>query len=208
MPNFSHEIESVIYQEMLSHPALFSHTHPKKVAIISNENSNILLEVIKHSALTEIWHISSQEIVTQDTRIHIFRGDTAEWIKGVAENYFDIIISEVQNSNEFFPQFFQKLNTDGILVQLCGSSFEIQTLKTTQETLQQAGFRDVHTLNFPQPIFLTGWRTAFLAKKSGIFRKIREKDIFNKSFVTRYYNFDVHKAALVMPEFMRKELTT
>ena len=35
-----------------------------------------------------------------------------------------------------------------------------------------------------------------------------EKDIFNKSFSTRFYNLDVHKAAFALPEFMRIELVS
>jgi hypothetical protein len=43
-----------------------------------------------------------------------------------------------------------------------------------------------------------------MATKCPIFPRIREKDIYNKTFVTRYYNFDTHKAACVLPEFVKE----
>ena len=45
-----------------------------------------------------------------------------------------------------------------------------------------------------------------MATKRAAFKRVREKEIFNRPFTTRYYNYDVHKAALVLPEFMRSEL--
>jgi len=58
-------------------------------------------------------------------------------------------------------------------------------------------------MNFAVP---SGSRTAIMAIKTGTFKRIREKDIYNKPFATKFYNFDMHKAALALPEFVREEL--
>ena len=120
-----------------------------------------------------------------------------DWVTTAAHDYFDILISTENSSTSLLTQYFHILHHDGILIQLTGSPFHVQQLKSTQHDLLAADFKDVITLSFPQPDYPTGSRSALLAKKTHIFKKIREKDIFNKSFSTRYYNFDVHKAALV-----------
>lgn len=45
-----------------------------------------------------------------------------------------------------------------------------------------------------------------MARKGGDLSGFRERGALSKSFKTRYYNADIHKAALAMPEFMREEL--
>jgi spermidine synthase len=45
-----------------------------------------------------------------------------------------------------------------------------------------------------------------LARKDGGLDAFREHDAAAKPFATRYYNADVHCAALAQPEFMRGAL--
>ncbi|MHB1949092.1 MAG: spermine/spermidine synthase domain-containing protein [Gammaproteobacteria bacterium] len=207
MSESSLEHSTTIYQEMLTHPILFSHLCPQRVAIIGDENNGILDEVLKHDTVTEVWHISKNDRNTStDERVKFKEMNTLDWIHTVTHEYFDVFIVTEKSSAEMFTAYFNTLNHDGVLIQLSGSPFQVNDLKIIQKQLLSAGFRDVLTLSFPQPSYPTGSRCALLAKKTHIFKKIREKDIFNKTFITRFYNFDVHKGALVMPEFMREEL--
>jgi spermidine synthase len=191
MPNALLLQDSVIYQEMMSHPALFSHPHPKTVTVIGDEEGGIIQEINKHPNITQVQSIT-QPIDT--------------WIKSTEPESTDILIVGVDAKPEHFKSLFSILKTDGILVQKAYSPFHVSELKQLQQELSHANFPDIHFLSFPQPHFTSGWRTAIIAKKHGHFRRIREKDIYNKSFTTRYYNFDIHKASLVLPEFMREEL--
>lgn len=198
---------TTIYQEMLAHPILFSHLCPQRVAIMGDQNSGILSEVLKHQTVTEVWTISQNDQNTAtDSRVKSKTLNSREWLQTVATEYFDIFIITEKTSADLFTAYFNALNQDGILIQLSGSPFQVNELKTLHNQLISTGFRDVITLSFSQPNYPTGSRSALLAKKTHIFKKVREKDIFNKTFITRYYNFDVHKGALVMPEFMREEL--
>lgn len=197
------EKSAIIFQEMMSHPALFSHLKPKKIAIVGENCETILLETVKHPTLAEIWRITQEKQSSSDDRVKYCT--TKQWLTDANADSFDIILST--ETAPAFADYFKQLHSDGILVQLSDSLFQFDTLKTTQKSLLATGFRDVLLMSFPQPNFPTGWRSAFMAKKNGVFKKIREKDIYNKTFTTHYYNFDVHKASLVLPEFMREELT-
>lgn len=198
---------NTIFHEMMSHPGLFTHPHPTKVAIIGDEDSNILQEVIKHEPVGEITFISPHHttITSANPKIHIYSGDTADWIKNTAPHSFDVIIHAGQPSSELLKQFFTLLNASGMLVQQSTSPFEMAAIKSLANQLRLTGFNDQQILNFPQPSFSTGWRSIIMATKQTSFKRIREKAIFTKPFKTYYYNLDTHKASLVLPEFMRGE---
>jgi spermidine synthase len=45
-----------------------------------------------------------------------------------------------------------------------------------------------------------------MARKGGDLSGFRERGASAKKFPTRYYNAEIHKAALAQPEFMREAL--
>lgn len=218
------EKDCFIQHEMMAHPALFTHPRPQKIAIIGHGECGILSEILKHPSVSEVWQIEKDQRITElaaqyfpdlcaqnkDPRVHFHFGEGSEWIAKSKPEYFDVIlITYTTNvSTDLFREYLNALSPDGVLIQQSTSPRQLRILKTTQQHLYDAGFRDVQCLSFPQSTLIPNWRTALFAKKQGVFKRVREKDIFNKPFTTRYYNLDVHKAALVMPEFMREELIT
>ncbi len=209
MPHSLHEYNNTIFHEMMSHPALFTHPHPKKVVIIGDEDSKILQEVIKHDHLVEIVSINKTISATMpaNSKVQMHSGDLSDWLKKAAPHSVDIIIHAAPAHDELFKKFFTLLSNNGILIQQSVSPFELTAIKSAADQLRQNGFQDQQVLNFPQPSFSSGWRSIIMAAKHIGFKRIREKAIFTRSFKTYYYNLDTHKASLVLPEFMREELT-
>ena len=82
----------------------------------------------------------------------------------------------------------------------------IGLIKAMRAAMRTAGFQAVRTLTFPQPCYPTGWWSATLARKGADLSDFRERGAQTKRFETRYYNAEIHKAALSLPEFMREEL--
>jgi spermidine synthase len=207
MPHSKNEDHhNVIFHEMMSHPALFTHPHPKKIAIIGDETNCILAEVLKHPDLTEIIFISKKNSANQtNPKIKFYCEDSAEWIKKIAPHSIDIIIHAAAPVNELLQTFFALLHTDGILIQQSSSLFESAGIKSLSDQLRNIGFNDQRIMHFPQPGFSFGWRSIVMACKKAGFKRIQEKAIFTRPFKTYYYNLDTHKASLVLPEFMREE---
>jgi spermidine synthase len=195
-----------IYCEMLSHPALFSHKCPQKIALIGESNQDIAQELLKHSTVKEIWQLTPnlKEETKPHPLIHFEQLNSNQEIN--KPDFFDIVINTQPAKPNTLTHYFTIIHSDGIFLQLSDSPFQIAALKNLQNELHHAGFSDIQTLHFPQPNFPLSLRCALMAKKTGVFKKIREKDIFNKTFSTLYYNFDIHKAACVLPEFLTKEL--
>jgi len=70
--------------------------------------------------------------------------------------------------------------------------------------MKKSGFRALRTLPFPQPCYPTGWWSCTMARKGAELTQFRERGAAAKSFPTRYYNADTHRAALAQPQFMRQ----
>jgi spermidine synthase len=51
-----------MYHEALVHPALFSHSNPKRVAIIGGGEGATLREVLKHNTVSEAIMIEIDEV--------------------------------------------------------------------------------------------------------------------------------------------------
>ncbi len=201
------QANKMIYREMMVHPVLFTHPHPRKVMLINQTDPALPEECLKHSAVTEIVYIAPSLSQKNPRITHHFQ-DIDGWLNQSINHYFDVIIAAGPILANHFLTYANQLHADGILLQQADSVFQLNVLKETEKQLLSAGFCDTQIIHFPQPDFSSGWRSAVMAIKKGAFKRLREKDIFNKPFATHYYNFDMHKAALAIPEFMREKEET
>ena len=72
--------------------------------------------------------------------------------------------------------------------------------------MQQAGFKNTQLLNFPQPVYPSGWWSATLANKHSLLDFSREQDSTSLQFETQYYNHAIHLACFALPQFVLKQL--
>jgi len=186
----------LIFFEMMAHPVLFTHQNPKKIVLLGDNTHLILPEVLKHSNIVEIHEIAPRSGQYVDNKL-VFHTE----LSSLKADSVDIIINA--SDLDITQQLFGLLHKDGILIQQSVSPFAINPLKSSIHALHQTGFSDVQLLSFPQPNYSTGWRSILMALKHGMFKRLREKIIYNKPFKTAYYNYDMHKAATVLPEFIR-----
>lgn len=201
------EHDSFFFHEMMAHPVLFTHPKPQKIAIIDNQEG-VLDEVLKHESIVDVCCINNhpQQTNQQDKRVRYQSLDSLQWLAHEADA-FDVIIQSETTDNfleQDFANYFRALKADGLFIQAYPISLlQINELKPVYENIEHAGFADWQLLLFPQPSYPTGCRVAVMASKSMLIKPIREKNIFNRSFETRYYNFDMHRAALAVPEFAK-----
>ena len=219
--------DNFLYHEMMTHPALFTHRDPKKVVIIGGGDCGTLKEVLKHPGVEEAWQVEIDERVTRlseqyfpelcesntDPRANFFFGDGVQWIRDVAPGSLDVIIIDSTDpvgpaeglfALDFYRDAMLALREGGIIVQQSESPLlhTITIIKGIHDDMREAGFRHVRTLPFPQPVYPTGWWSCTLASKEKPVIYFREEDADKRPFVTRYYNADIHRGALAMPQFM------
>lgn len=225
------ERDNFLYHEMMTHPALFTHANPEKVVVIGGGDCGTLKEVLKHPGVKEAWQVEIDELVTrmaeryfpdlctsnQDPRANFFFGDGIKWMSDVVPGSIDVIIVDSTDpvgpaeglfAVDFYRNCMLALKEGGILVQQSESPLlhSKTIIKSVHQDMKKAGFDQVHTMPFPQPVYPTGWWSATMASKQKPLTCFREEDAQQKPFVTRYYNKDIHRGALAVPEFMKVDL--
>lgn len=224
--------DNFLYHEMMSHPALFTHPDPKRVAIIGGGDCGTLREVLKHPGVEKCTQIDIDEKVTwasqqwfpelcesnDDPRAELLFDDGIAWVKNCAPGSMDLIIIDSTDpvgpaeglfAVDFYRDCLQALKPEGILVQQSESPLlhSDSIIKKIHQDMAAAGFHQCRTLCFPQPVYPTGWWSCTMASPVGSVTHFRESDVAAKTFATEYYNLEIHRASMAMPEFMKRALS-
>lgn len=218
--------DNFIYHEMMSHPALFSHPHPRHVAIVGGGDCGTLQQVAKHNGIEKITQIEIDERVTrlseqyfpelctsnQDARVYFEFSDAIKWMSNVDYESLDVIIidstdpigpAEGLYGRQFYTSCLDALRHDGLIIHQSESPLAHweSITKPMHNEMQAAGFKQTRTLFFPLPVYPTGWWSATMAAKQDI-HLIRDSDAKKLAFNTQYYNYDIHLAAFATPTFL------
>jgi len=222
--------DNFLYHEMLTHPVLYTHVNPKSVLIIGGGDCGTLSETLKHESVKSAVQVEIDERVTRlserffpelcrannDPRARLIFGDGIKWVAESEPESYDIIIVDSTDpigpaaglfSEPFYRDCFRALRPGGIVAQQSESPLlHMKLISAMRKAMRNAGFSDFLTLNFPQCVYPSGWWSTTLAGKGASLRNIRDQDIADKSFATRYYNLAMHQACMAQPEFFRSEL--
>jgi len=222
--------DNFLYHEMMSHPALFTHARAKRVVIIGGGDCGTLREVLKHEEVEHAVQVEIDERVTRlaeqyfpelcasnnDPRAELLFIDGIKYMAECEHESIDLIIVDSTDpvgpaeglfNADFYASCHKALKPSGILVQQSESPLvHLDLIKQMRAAMRVADFHSVRTLTFPQPLYPTGWWSCTMARKGGDLSGFRERGAATKQFATRYYNAEIHKAAMAMPEFMREAL--
>ena len=222
------ERDEFLYHEMMAHPALFAHREPRRVAIVGGGDCGILREVLRHPGVEHALQVELDERVTRvaethcpdlcgahdDERAELRFTDGLRWIREAEPESLDVVIVDSTDpvgpaaglfTREFLSDVRSALGPGGIVVQQSESPLlhRDSVIAPLHRAAGEAGFDGVHTLTFPVPSYPSGWWSATLMVNGGDPRNFREADSEEKPFETRYYNADIHRAALAVPELLK-----
>lgn len=222
--------DNFLYHEMMSHPALYAHPDPRDVLIIGGGDCGTLQEVLRHDSVRAATQVEIDERVTRvseqwfpelcaandDPRARLVFDDGIRWVRDSAAESLDVIIVDSTDPvgpaeglfrKPFYEDCLACLRPGGILVQQSESPLlHMAIIRSMRDEMRGAGFDSLLTLNFPQCVYPSGWWSATLAGKGNPLTNLREQDILDKPFPTRYYNLPIHRAAAAQPEFFRTDL--
>ena len=222
--------DNFLYHEMMAHPALYTHRAPRRVVIIGGGDCGTLQEVLRHPEVEHCLQVEIDERVTRlaeeyfpelctannDPRAEFLFGDGIRWMKEAEPGSVDVIIVDSTDpigpakglfTEAFYRDCHRALGEGGIVVQQSESPLvHLEILLPMHRAMRAAGFETTHTLQFPQPVYPTGWWSATMARKGGSLLEFREMEAAARPFETRYYNAEIHRGALAVPEFFRREL--
>ncbi len=222
--------DNFLYHEMMSHPALFTHPRAKRVVVIGGGDCGTLREVLRHEEVESAVQVEIDERVTRlaeqyfpelceandDPRAQLLFDDGIKYMRDLDAESIDVVIVDSTDpigpaeglfNQNFYESCLKALRNGGILVQQSESPLaHLDLIKAMRSAMKAAGFSAMRTLPFPQPCYPTGWWSCTMARKGIDLGTFRERGAQTKGFPTRYYNADIHRAALASPEFMRAAL--
>ncbi len=219
--------DNFIYHEMMTHPALCAHTHPRHVLIVGGGDCGCLREVLKHGTVERADQVELDAEVTRvsekffpelcsantDPRANLQFTDAIEWVAQTSPQTYDVIIVDStdpigQAARLFAAPFYracrQALRDDGLLVVQSESPLiHLDLILDIRRAMTIAGFAHVDTLSFPQCTYPSGWWSATLASTRGAHDRIRTPPELADC---RYYSPAIHRAALTPPVFLDRAL--
>ena len=218
------------YSEMLTHVPILSHGNIKKVLIIGGGDGAIAAEVLKYKEIQEISICEIDEEVINlskiylkkinkgslnNSRVNIIIKDASKLIENKDfKNYFDLIIADRPDpigpgKNLFKIKFYENikniLSERGIAVFQTGVPFfQGKELKTTNQYLKDT-FKLSGTYLTVVPTYIGGYMAlTWASKKTDMSKNIS----INKNLNTEYYTSDIHRASFILPNWVKKILTT
>lgn len=220
------ERDEAFYHEMLVHPALFGHRDPRRVLIIGGGDGGTLREVLRHREVEEAVLVEIDEEVVRrceqflksvhresfhDPRTKLVFGPGQDFVKEANFEY-DVIIVDSSDpvgpnlplfQEAFFRDCKKALREGGTFVCQSGSPFYYpEELEEVYRGLGRVfGYVGVY-LGFV-PTYPSGlWSFCIAGDGELPLEPLREPN-----FLTKYYTPDVHRAAFVLPKFVKELLS-
>ncbi|KAB7623982.1 polyamine aminopropyltransferase [Alkalilimnicola sp. S0819] len=220
--------DNFVYHEMMAHPVLYTHPNPKRVLIIGGGDCGLLREVLKHPGISQVTQVDIDEGVTRaareyfpelcesndDPRATLLFDDGVKYLQDLPAQSVDVVIVDSTDpvgpaaglfGVGFMRDVHRALREDGLMIQQSESPIlhRDSILKELYGVMREAGFAQVATLSFPVVGYPSGWWSATMAGKGAKLTEYREADAATKPFATEYYNVDIHRGALAVPEFCK-----
>ena len=220
------EFDEFAYHEMIVHVPLMTHPHPRDVLIIGGGDGGTVREILKHPSVERVHLCEIDKQVVEvcreylpslaselgNPRVTCFFEDGADFV-ALRKNAYDVIIidssdpvgpAQVLFKEPFYRNLYACAKEDGIVVAQ-GESFHYHTdliaeiLKFALKIFPKCGY--YYTLVPTYPSGLIGF--TFCSKR---YDPLCEVDTARATFLKniRYYSPSVHRAAFVLPEFVKQ----
>ena len=224
------EGDEFAYHEMLAHPALCAHPHPRRVLIIGGGDGGLLEEVLKHP-VERVTMVEIDEAVVrasrrylsticggafEDPRTHLVIGDGLAYVNDTPDR-FDVALIDSTDpqgaatglfSAEFYAQVGTRLTADGVVAVQSGSAVYQQELIRSVRRNLRPSFPVVRTavaavMAYPGVL----WSFTIGAKTRDP-RDLGPREIAGRveGYRLRFYTPAGHRAAFDLPPYLLEQV--
>jgi spermidine synthase len=221
------ERDEFVYHEMIAHVPLFVHPRAARVLVIGGGDGGTAREVLKHPEVARVVLVEIDAVVVQacrrflpslsvafeDPRLELVIADGVAFAARTTER-FDVVIVDSSDpvgpaeglfDRTFYGSLARLLRDGGILVTQAESPFYDQALQTAMFNAQREFFRRLHLYLYSNLTYPGGlWAFAFASQGLCPLRDFDAPRFARWPAAMRYYNAGVHRAAFMLPEFVRK----
>lgn len=223
------EKDEFVYHEMLSHVPCFTHPDPKQVLVIGGGDGGTVREVLKHPEVERVTLVEIDQMVVEKSleyfpevsyqlknpKTRILFEDGEKFL-ATTEEKFDVILcdasdpigpAEVLFQKKFHQMAYDCLKEDGIFVTQSESPFYHQrTLRRMYDNLKDI-FPIVRVYWAYIPTYPSAiWSFTLCSKKYDPVADFDAVRYEKSNITTKYYNDGIHKAAFVLPNFIKDVL--
>ncbi|MBU6145893.1 MAG: polyamine aminopropyltransferase [Paenibacillaceae bacterium] len=216
------ERDEFVYHEMMVHPALSTHPHPRDVLVVGGGDGGVIREVLRHrsvqrAVLVEIdaevlrvsqKHLPSIACALDDARVHVICGDGYAHIAEHRDAYDVILVDSTEPvgpavslfTKGFYQGIFEALRDDGLFVaQSDNPWFKADLIRTvTRDVAAIFPIMQLYTAHIPT--YPSGLWTFTMGSKVHDPRAVDARHIAVQG--TKYYAPSLHHAAFALPKFV------
>jgi spermidine synthase len=215
------ERDEFCYSEMMAHVPLCAHPDPRRVLVVGGGDGAILREVLRHPGVEVCTLIDIDREVIEaskkylpaascmfgDARADVRCMDALDYIRTTGDR-FDVAIVDSTDPVEFAAGLFQSpfyadikkiLNPGGLMTELTESPFSDTALMKQAMEQMRTVFPIVKMYWGAVPTYPSGmWTYGAASLSPDPAAPLRSVE------GTRYYTGEIHKAAFVLPPFLRE----
>ena len=220
------ERDEHFYHEMLVHVPLFTHPRPRRVLVVGGGDGGTIREILRHDSCEEAVlaeldglvvelsrrHLPTTACALDDPRVTIRIGDGVAYLAD-QQDAFDVILLDLTDpvgqaarlfQAPFYRTVHRALRAGGIMVTQSESPlYHAEILRGILREIHEV-FGNAHPYHFPMPTYPSGWWSCTLASKGPHpLRDARLGDVARRSFQTKHYNEETHRAAFALPPAIR-----
>ncbi len=227
--------DEFVYQEMMAHVPLFSHSSPENVLIIGGGDGGILREVLRHKSVKKavmaeidqmvidacIEHmptINNAGAVYTDPRSELVVGDAAEYVKNTDVKFDAVIIDSTDPvgpgeklfTDEFYANLSNILADEAYVVTQGGVPlFQKGEVAGTLSSLRKAGL-STDCYIAAVPTYYGGYMTLGFASTAPQVElpeiSVIEQRFTKADFSTEHYTPAMHLASFVLPPWIERDV--
>ncbi len=215
--------DEFVYHEMVAHVPLFTHPNPEHVLVVGGGDGGVIREVLKHPSVKKATLVDIDGKVIEyskkylpeiagmldDERVEVKVGDGFMHI-AESENAYDVIMVDSTEpvgpavhlfTKGFYAGIAKALKEDGLFVaQSDNPWFKADLIRSVFKDVKEV-FPITRLYIANVPTYPSGMWTFTMGSKKYDPLEISEERFHDID--TRYYTKELHKAAFVLPKFVR-----
>jgi len=219
------EKDEFVYHEMITHMPLCTHKNPKTVLVVGGGDGGAVREILKHSTIEkvvlceidkEVVDVSKKFFPTvssqlENQKVEIVYDDGFKFLDN-HKNSFDIIITDSSDpvgpgvelfKEKYFQKIKEALKENGIMVSQSESPWFYSDTMNSMTTAMGKVFENIQTYIAMIPLYPSGFWTITFASDAYRLENFDLKKSEEISKTCKYYNPEIHKSALALPNFAK-----
>jgi spermidine synthase len=225
------ERDEFIYHEMMVHVPMYTHPNPKRVLIIGGGDGGALREVLRHPTVERAVLVEIDGAVIgaskrflrkicrrafKDPRAEVIVGDGAAYVRETGETFDVVIVDSTDPLGPSMPLFGRTfyrnavriLRPKGLLVRQTGSAMLQSAELISAVRNARKVFPCVRVFLSSVPTYVGGLFTHPMMSAADFSARITLPAVRRRAarhpLAMHYYSPEVHAAAFVLPEYVRR----